>query len=197
VGLIAVEPPKEPALEYDGVVLRVPGPADRGRWFELITDPVEQRYGAPVFVVVPVSLEALDSHVQDAVDRFEKGEPGLFVIAESHDPDRFVGTVSWRHSVHPDMRIADIGYGVHPDSRGRGLARRAIALMARWLMEEPAGPRLPRVQLDHSVENPASCRAAVGGGFEREGIRRSYLPLREPDGGVRRHDVCLHGRVTS
>ncbi|HEY3016054.1 MAG TPA: GNAT family N-acetyltransferase [Nocardioides sp.] len=184
-------------IEYDGVVLRVPEVTDRQRWFELIWDPDEQRYGVPAFIAVPDSVDALDSHVQDARDRFDKGEPGLLVIAEAHEPDRFLGNISWRQSIHPEMGIADIGYGVHPDARGRGLASRAIALFARWLMEDADGPQLPRVQLDHSVENPASCRAALAGGFEREGIRRSYLPLREPAGGVRRHDVCLHGRVRS
>ena len=36
------------------------------------------------------------------------------------------------------------------------------------------------MQLDHSVENEASCRAALAAGFEREGVRRGYLPLRDP-----------------
>jgi RimJ/RimL family protein N-acetyltransferase len=56
---------------------------------------------------------------------------------------------------------------------------------------------MARVQLDHSVENVASCRVALAAGFEREGMRRAYLPLRDPESptGVRRHDVCLHGYV--
>ena len=61
----------------------------------------------------------------------------------------------------------------------------------------PEGRGLERVQLDHSTENPASCRVALAAGFEREGVRRGYLPLREADGTVRRHDVCLHGRTTA
>ena len=67
--------------------------------------------------------------------------------------------------------------------------------LTRWLMA-PDGRGLDRVQLDHSTENPASCRVALAAGFEREGIRRGYLPLRDPDGTVRRHDVCLHGTIT-
>ena len=35
------------------------------------------------------------------------------------------------------------------------------------------------MQLDHSVENPASCRTALASGFSREGVRTGYLPLRE------------------
>ncbi len=54
---------------------------------------------------------------------------------------------------------------------------------------------MARVQLDHSVENPASCAVAEAAGFAQEGVRRGFLPLRDPDApfGVRRHDVCLHG----
>ena len=54
-----------------------------------------------------------------------------------------------------------------------------------------------RVQLDHSVENVASCRVALAAGLEIEGVRRGFLPLRDPAApdGVRRHDVCLHGVV--
>ncbi len=69
--------------------------------------------------------------------------------------------------------------------------------LTRWLTVDDDGPHLARVQLDHSVENPASCRTALAAGFEREGVRKAFLPLRDdgaPD-GVRRHDVCLHGFV--
>ena len=66
-------------------------------------------------------------------------------------------------------------------------------------MHDPAGPHLARVQLDHSLEHTASCAVAEGAGMKREGVRRSFLPLRDEDApdGVRRHDVCLHGRIAS
>ena len=95
------------------------------------------------------------------------------------------------------LRVADIGYAVHPDSRGQGVATRAVRTLTRWLTVDDDGPALPRVQLDHSVENIASCRTALAAGFEQEGVRRHFLPLRDQDapGGERRHDVCMHGYV--
>jgi RimJ/RimL family protein N-acetyltransferase len=56
---------------------------------------------------------------------------------------------------------------------------------------------LARVQLDHAVGNPASCRVAARAGFVQEGIRRCYLPVVDPEAaaGWSRADVCLHGRV--
>ena len=108
---------------------------------------------------------------------------------------RFVGNIGWRRDAPAPLRICEIGYSVHPDARGRGVARRAIRVFTRWLTLDDDGPRQARVQLDHSVENLASCRVALAAGFEQEGVRRAYLPLPDPTApsGERRHDVCLHG----
>jgi RimJ/RimL family protein N-acetyltransferase len=50
---------------------------------------------------------------------------------------------------------------------------------------------LMRVQLEHAVSNPASCRVAVAAGFLLEGTARSAYAV--PDGG--REDCHLHGRL--
>jgi len=179
----------------EGLVLRVPVSADRARWLELLHDRDQLRFGMPAFVPLPESVEELDERVALAADHFTAPEPGTLVVAAAEDPDHFLGTVGWSFHVPPPLRVADIGYGVHADARGRGVATRAIRVLTSWLVEDAEGPRLARVQLDHSVENDASCRAALAAGLPREGIRLGYLPLRDPEApdGVRRHDVCLHG----
>ena len=124
-------------------------------------------------------------------------EPGDLVIVEEDRPGLLLGVIAWRRD-HPRLlRVVDVGYTVHPDSRRRGVASRALRTLSRWLTIDEDGPAQARVQLDHSVENEASCRTALAAGFVREGVRASFLPLRDetaPD-GVRRHDVCLHGLV--
>ena len=181
-------------IRGEGIGLRVPVPADRQRWLELAHDPEQRRFGTPAFISVPETVEDLDERIAEAGARFEAGEPSTLTIVEGHDP-RFAGNLAWRRDAPAPLRICEIGYSVHPDSRGRGVAVRAIKVFTRWLTLDEDGPRQARVQLDHSVENIASCRVALAAGFEREGVRRAYLPL--PDaaapGGVRRHDVCLHG----
>jgi 8-oxo-dGTP pyrophosphatase MutT (NUDIX family) len=119
----------------------------------------------------------------------------MFVVAEAGDVARFLGTLSWRTAGHPSMRNVDVGYGVHPDARGHGVATHAVALLLRWLITAANGPQAARVQLDHSIENPASCNVARRAGLPMEGLRRGYLALRDPavEAGFRRHDVCLHG----
>lgn len=182
----------------EGLVLRAAVADDRERWLELMADPMELRFGVPAFVPLPHSLEDLDERVATSARTLAAVEPGTLVVAAEDDPAHFLGSLGWRRDT-PPLEIADVGYGVHPDSRGRGIATRALRVLTRWLTVDPDGPGLPRVQLDHSVENTASCRVAGGAGFEQEGVRRSYLALRDDTAptGVRRHDVCMHGYVAS
>nr|WP_158604427.1 GNAT family N-acetyltransferase [Nocardioides mangrovicus] len=167
--------------------------ADRQRWFEVRTDPAQIAFGAPAFVRPPASPDDLLEQVVASQAAYAELAPGTLAIVDEND--RLLGDIAWRHDVPPPLRIADIGYSVHPDSRHRGVATAAIGLMVAWLTTDPPGPAQARVQLDHSVENLASCRTALAAGLEREGVRRGFLPLRDEHavGGVRRHDVCLHG----
>ena len=178
------------------MLLRPAVAGDAQRWLEMLRDADSQRYGAPFFVPLPTDAAGLGDRLAASATAWADGTPGPLVVVDPAAPDRFLGDISWRWTHHEAFGLADLGYGIHPDSRGRGVGRRAIVALTRWLMA-PEGRGLERVQLDHSTENPASCRVALAAGFEREGVRRGYLPLREPDGAVRRHDVCLHGRTTA
>lgn len=177
----------------EGLLLRPPVPADRARLLELALDPVQLAYGIPVGVPLPHTEDDLDQRVESSRAAYALREPGDLVITEELDESRALGTVGWRFDVPAVLRVADVGYAVHSDARGRGVAGRALRVAVRWLLLDDAGPRLARVQLDHSVDNPASCRTALAAGMEREGTRRGFLPLRGESGVPRRHDVCLHG----
>ena len=178
-----------------GIVLRPPRVTDRQRWFDLLHDEAHVRYATPAFLTLPDTPDQLSAAITEAVESHAGGQPATFIVAEASDTARLLGTISWRSTGPPSMRNVDLGYAVHPDSRGRGVATSAVRLLLRWLTTAANGPEAGRVQLDHSVENPASCKAAERAGLPREGMRRGYLPLWGPaaDGGSRRHDVCLHG----
>ena len=193
----ASEVPPGPSITGEGIGLRAPRPGDRQRWLELLHDPDQLAYSSAAFLPVPASMADLDEKVRTAVEQIAAVQPATFVVVDLERPDLFLGIVAWRWGALPAMGIGDIGYGVHPDARGRGVGRRAIRVLTRWLTADAGGPGLARIQLEHSVENPASCRVALAAGFEREGHRRSYLVLRDAEapGGVRRHEVCLHGFV--
>ena len=67
-------------------------------------------------------------------------------------------------------RQGEIGYIVAAEARGRGVAVRALRLLAGWALG-PLG--LERVELRISVDNEASLRVAERLGFVREGVLRS------------------------
>ena len=186
-------------IEGEGLLLRPPVSEDGERWLQSYSDPEELRFGVPAGFPVPSTLADLDERAETARAAWAARQPGSLVIAEADAPDVWLGIVAWRHDLPPQFRCADIGYVVHQDSRRRGIGGRALRTLVRWLTVDEDGPHHARVQLDHSVENIPSCRVALGAGLEIEGVRRSYLPLRDPDSpdGVRRHDVCLHGVVST
>jgi RimJ/RimL family protein N-acetyltransferase len=195
-------PTTRPPLRRDGLVLRALAPGDADRLLEIYADPDELRWGLPVGVPVPEDREGVLGKIEESATAWAERAPGHVAVADADEPDHLLGIVTWRLG-EPILSIADVGYVVHADARGRGVATRGLRVLTDWLigtLPEDAGqdsPRLPRVQLDHSVENAASCTVALRAGYEREGVRRSYLPLRDPEApdGVRRHDVCLHGLV--
>ncbi|MGN6607439.1 MAG: GNAT family N-acetyltransferase, partial [Jatrophihabitans sp.] len=87
----------------------------------------------------------------------------------------FAGALTVRPVGPP--QVAGIGYGVHPDFRGRGYTARALRLVSAWAFEV-AG--MARLELGAKEGNVASQRAALAGGFEPDGVRRSRL--RNADG---------------
>ena len=68
--------------------------------------------------------------------------------------------------------VVELGYWVVPPERGHGYARRAVRLLATWLLNESA---ITRVEALVKPENLASRRTLEQCGFQEEGCLRSYL----------------------
>ncbi|MFA5711431.1 GNAT family N-acetyltransferase [Mycolicibacterium sp.] len=94
---------------------------------------------------------------------------------------RFVGQLTIGNVTHGALRSAWIGYWVHSEVTGRGVATAALALG----VDHCFGPvRLHRVEATVRPENVAS-RSVLGKvGFREEGLLRRYLDV---DGGWRDH----------
>ena len=71
--------------------------------------------------------------------------------------------------------IVEIGYWVKAGARGRGVATRALALLARWAFDELGAAR---VELRAEPDNVGSQRVAEKAGFTREGVLRSVLDFK-------------------
>lgn len=176
----------------DVVALRVWEPDDVAQLLALQADP-EMRRWSPVFDA-PDAADCA-ARVARAQAAAADGLPNAFAVVDAGDPALVLGAIDWRND-HPlaQFSVLDVGYGVTPAARGRGVAARALRLLSDWLLD-PAGGAVHRVQLDHAVENEGSCRVALRAGFAVEGRREAFLPLKaHPGAPVVRHAVCLHGR---
>lgn len=105
------------------------------------------------------------------------------------DPES--GTLLGRTSLHhlgEHPPSAEIGYGVHPAHRRRGVAAAAVRLATAWGFGELG---LTRIELHHDTGNLGSCAVAARCGFAHEGTERSTLGY--PDGRVA--DMHRHARL--
>jgi RimJ/RimL family protein N-acetyltransferase len=106
--------------------------------------------------------------IESYVQAWEDGSRAGFAIVDQTD-DSFLGMAAL---VQLDLDLAEgeIGYIVAPTARGRGVAGRAIRLLASWAFEELG---LMRLEAWIDVANEPSVRAAERAGFAYEGLRRS------------------------
>lgn len=79
----------------------------------------------------------------------------------------------------------EIGYGVHPLYRGRGLATEAVRGLVGWAFDKT---RLRRIDLTANLDNAPSLRVALKAGFTWEGVLRAAAM--EDDGP---HDLVMFG----
>jgi RimJ/RimL family protein N-acetyltransferase len=102
--------------------------------------------------------------------------------------DLLLGRAALKHFNFSDG-TADVAYWTVPAARGKSVCPRAVDAMASWAFEVAGFHRL---DLEHAVDNTASCRVAEKTGFAVESVRRSAWLL--ADG---RCDVHAHARLRS
>jgi RimJ/RimL family protein N-acetyltransferase len=107
-------------------------------------------------------------------------------LAAADRHDRAVGFVGLS-DLDPWARSAEVGLWLAPADRGRGSARRAVALLADWALGE-AG--LVRLAARIAPDNPASRRVFEAAGFVLEG--HAPAAVRLDDAWL---DVDVLGRV--
>ena len=121
------------------------------------------------------------------VEYFEecRKEGGLLhlVIADRLN-DAYLGEVV---AVLGEHRVGELGCGVVPAARQRGVATEALRLLAEWAL---ATLGLGRLQVFVAPENVAAFRLAQQAGFRREGVLRAYWDL-----GGKRLDAIVLSRL--
>jgi RimJ/RimL family protein N-acetyltransferase len=117
----------------------------------------------------PPSGAELGRQIEEADSERRSGIRARLTILEGSS-DQFRGRIVVHNLDWEDSR-AELGVWVVPAARGRGLARAALRLAARWLFERV---RLVRLELLTEPDNEPMLRAAAAAGFVHEGVLRHY-----------------------
>lgn len=154
----------------DGVVaLRRWGQDDISSLIKLVADPEVPRWtGIPT----PYTKRDAKSFLRTTA-RAEAMSIGTDLCV--HDPNTrdIMGGVGLK--LHVIYSTAEVGYWVARHARRRGVATRAVRLMAGWAFDE-LGVR--RLELLTHPGNRASEAVALRCGFTREGVLRSYREIK-------------------
>jgi RimJ/RimL family protein N-acetyltransferase len=161
---MAVRPP-EPPLSDDLVTLRPWG--EEGD-VEAIVAACNDPAIAEFLEMIPSPYRAEDAreYIARTQEGWEAGTTSNFAVVVE---DAAVGSIGVRW-LEPDQGVAEVGYWVAPETRGRGVCTRAVRLVSRWVLEVRG---IERLQLRADEKNVASNRVAEKAGFTREGVLRS------------------------
>jgi RimJ/RimL family protein N-acetyltransferase len=178
---VTPEPPEPPVLTGDGVVLRPWELSDAADVLALALDPVSRRWSPSLR-----SVSTPEQAVGWIADRQQRGTQWAVTHPATGE---LLGRIGLHHWDAQDS-CAEVGYGVLPAHRRRGIARRAVEAAVRYGFDDRA---LHRVNLEHAVGNVGSCMVARACGFAAEGTKRLGLPR----GDSEWENTHLHGRLAS
>jgi RimJ/RimL family protein N-acetyltransferase len=170
-----------PVLHDDTIMLRPPEAGDAAAITAAVQDPDIPRF---TMVPSPYTVDDAVAYLEGCAARWSSGDAAPFVIT-----DGATGTLLGSIGLH-DLGVAmtgpHVGYWVAAEARGRGVATRALRLIARWALEDLA---LARLEVYVFVENDRSQRVAASAGFTREGIRTFV------DHPTRRRELVVFSRT--
>jgi len=158
-----VPPPAAPTLDDGDVVLRAHRPGDLDGILEQCRDPDTVRFTT---VPHPYGREHAAGFLTQVAQDWADGRAAAFAIEVD---GRFAGTVDLRWE---DGAFAEIGFGLAPWARGRGVMTRAARLALGWAFRDRglAGAHWRAV-----VGNEGSLGVARACGFRLEGTVRGLL----------------------
>ena len=174
--------PPDPPLRDDEIVLRPSRDSDAAS-IRAVYSERDIREWMAWDGELPDDAEAR-ANIERAARAWEDGTWAVFRIADAAS-DEVVGGVNLRFADHD---TAEISYFLRASARGRGLATRAVGLVARWAFAEVG---IARIELRVHLENAPSRRVAERAGFTREGVERASRAW--PDGT--RFDSIVFSRL--
>ena len=157
--------PPDPPLS-DGVVSLRPW-GENGD-VEAITAACNDRAIAEFLDIIPSPYTEDDAreYIQRTREGWAEGTTSNFAVVLD---GAAVGSIGVRWA-DPEQGVAEVGYWIAPEARGRGICTRAVRLVSRWVLEQDG---MERLQLRADEQNAASRKVAENAGFTQEGVLRS------------------------
>lgn len=161
--------PARPDLTDGVVLLRRPVEADVPAIVRAVRDPLVVH-----FTRVPSPYADSDAHefLSGSVEQgWAESTTAVFAVCEADDPGTLLGMVGL-HDI--DLTgdpggVAEVGYWMSPEGRGRGLMTRAVRLISAWGVDELG---LTRITWYAVAGNDGSRRVAEASGYVVEGLLR-------------------------
>lgn len=170
---------EQPIIEVSpSLSLRPWSNGDAAAVMKIFQDPLIQRW----HVRRADSIEEAAGWITGWQSEWPKESGAHWAVVDSGS-DRLLGRIALKDIDRYDG-TADLAYWMSASSRGRGICPKSVVALANWAFDEMAFNRL---ELEHSVDNSASCRVAEKAGFQTEGTRRGAA--RHADGW---HDMHVH-----
>ena len=149
----------------DGVVLLRPWiPDDAPAIFAACQDPEIGRW---TNVPQPYLRDHAEGFIARSIEAWRVGSAARFAITDARS-GQVLGSIT-REPMNG--HIAEFGYWLASDARGRGAATRALRLIADWTLATTDAIRLESYT---DAANDRSGAVLLRAGFEREGVRRAW-----------------------
>lgn len=153
------------------LVLRAPTGQDVDRLSETFADPDTRHWLADKPHDVPGTRTAVARWWWRAAT----GQVATWVVADAVS-DEALGEICVMDLHGIDPTSGEVGYAVHPDSRGQGVMRAALAAVVEHALD-PDGLDRRRLTAAAAVGNVASMAALRGAGFTSTGRQTAAEPL--------------------
>lgn len=156
----------------DGVVgLRLLTESDLPDVVAAVGDPLIPRYTT---IPDPYGEREARQWKRASIQGIAAGTDLVTVVVDAVD-ETLLGTVGL-HGTGAASGRCSAGYWLAADARGRGIATRALRLLCEYGFAELG---VARIELWIEPENSASLAVAERVGFQREGLLRSFMPIRD------------------
>ena len=141
----------------------------------------------PRFTFMPDDMT--EAQAREWVERrLELWTQGLFSFAITLPPeDRCVGQIGV--FVEERFRRAETFYWLDRRIRGRGVTAEALDIVTEWAFDEHG---IVRAHLVTHLDNPALQRVAQRCGYQREGVLRAWVPIKDDQ-----PDLVMWSRLAS